>query len=165
MTPLLTILMAVFLLFLFVHSCLFLLIVTLVFLPLNHVINKPHLCHFFVYKGSLKHEKIDPLCLFRNIERPSLIVSLLFPQGRVDVWIPCCCKNSIALVRLKKLLYIWSGFTFTSPFTSSQEWNIPLLEPLLVPIFNCTFAFSTYFSGNCCMHDPTSNADLLIVLK
>ena len=33
-------------------------------------------------------------------------------------------------------------------------------------IFNCTFAFSTrYFSCNCCMHDPTSNVDLLIVLK
>ena len=30
----------------------------------------------------------------------------------------------------------------------------------------CTFAFSTpYFSCNCCMHDPTSNADLFIVLK
>ena len=33
-------------------------------------------------------------------------------------------------------------------------------------IFNCTFAFSTpHFSCNCCMHDPTSNADLFIVLK
>ena len=32
--------------------------------------------------------------------------------------------------------------------------------------FNCTFAFSTpYFSGNCCRHDPTSNADLLTALK
>ena len=31
-------------------------------------------------------------------------------------------------------------------------------------IFKCTFAFSTpCFSCNCCMHDPTSNADLFIV--
>ena len=33
-------------------------------------------------------------------------------------------------------------------------------------IVNCTFVFNRpYFFCNCCMHDPTSNADLPIVLK
>ena len=33
-------------------------------------------------------------------------------------------------------------------------------------IVNCTFVFNPpYFFCNCCMHDPTSNADLPIVLK
>ena len=33
-------------------------------------------------------------------------------------------------------------------------------------IFNRTFAFSTpYYSCNCCMYDPTSNADVFIMLE